>query len=173
MNFLEATFHICDTLGFLRVMYLIKMLLNIVRYVVPIIVIAMIIFDLTKNVINPKEKEGMSKIIKRITAAVIVFLIPTIVNLLVAFINYLELTDKSDTDYRGSACYTNGNIDCINKVNDYLNCEDVVDTNSKKQCREYRRCNGYSLDNSCGIQTKVDDSKCKSINEKGQYPFNR
>ena len=80
-------FYICDTLGFLQVMNLIKTLLNILRFVIPIIVILMLIMDLTKNVINPNEKEGMKKIVTRVSAAVIVFLVPTIINLIVYFIN--------------------------------------------------------------------------------------
>ena len=50
-------FYICDTLGFLQVMNLFKILLNILRFVVPIIVIVMLVMDLVKNVINPNEKE--------------------------------------------------------------------------------------------------------------------
>ena len=40
---LKIGFYLCDTAGFLRIMYLIKVALNIVRFIVPIILILMII----------------------------------------------------------------------------------------------------------------------------------
>ena len=91
-------FYICDTLGFLQVMNLFKILLNILRFVVPIIVIVMLVMDLVKNVINPNEKEGMKKIVMRVSAAVIVFLVPTIINLVIHLINII-FEDNTDTDY--------------------------------------------------------------------------
>ena len=49
---LNVSFYLCDTVGFLRIMYFIKLFLNIIRFVVPIIVICMIILDLVRNVIK-------------------------------------------------------------------------------------------------------------------------
>ena len=118
-------FYICDTLGFLQVMNLFKILLNILRFVVLIIVIVMLVMVLVNNVINQNEKEGMKKIVTLIAAAVIVFLIPTIINLIVHLINII-FEDNMDTDYTNSTCYTNANSECIKKIDDYLQCNIVI-----------------------------------------------
>ena len=134
-------FYICDTLGFLQVMNLIKTLLNILRFVVPIIVIVMLVMDLVKNVINPNEKDGMKKIVMRVSAAVIVFLIPTIINLIVHLINII-FEDSVDTDYTNSTCYTNANSECVKNLSDYLKCN-TVPKEEQSKCLDYRLCNGY------------------------------
>ena len=160
-------FYICDTLGFLQVMNLFKILLNILRFVVPIIVIVMLVMDLVKNVINPNEKEGMKKIVTRIAAAVIVFLIPTIINLIVYLIN-IVFEDSVDTDYTNSTCYTNANSKCIKDLDDYLKCNNVIES-EKEKCLDYRLCNGYKLSSSCNITTELDDNKCSKYNKDSSY----
>ena len=159
-------FYICDTLGFLQVMNLIKTLLNILRFVVPIIVIVMLVMDLVKNVINPNEKEGMKKIVTRIAAAVIVFLIPTIINLIVHLINII-FEDNMDTDYTNSTCYTNANSECIKNIEDYLNCTDVSGED-RKNCLTYRQCNNYKLSSNCSLTTELNDD-CNKYNTDSNY----
>ena len=158
-------FYICDTIGFLRVINLIKTLLNILRFVIPIIVIFMLIRDLTKNVINPNEKEGMKKIITRVSAAVIVFLIPTIINLIVHLINTV-FEDSYDTDYTNSSCYTNANKECIQKIEDYLNCTGVEE--ERENCLTYRQCNNYKLSSNCSLTTELNDN-CSKYNTDSNY----
>jgi len=161
---LDLSFFVCDTTGFLRIMYLIKVLLNIVRFVVPLILIGMTIFDLVKNVINPKNKDGMKKITNRLIAAVVVFLVPTIVSLSVSLIDYI--TDNNTTDYKLTSCYTNANMECINNIEAYLDCDDLGNNTSqdKRKCQAFRRCNSYELTNSCSIKTVLDDKNCFDIN---------
>ena len=159
-------FYICDTLGFLQVMNLFKILLNILRFVVPIIVIVMLVMDLVKNVINPNEKEGMKKIVTRIAAAVIVFLVPTIINLIVHLINII-FEDNMDTDYTNSTCYTNANSECIKKIDDYLKCNNVIES-EKEKCLDYRLCNGYKLSSGCNLTTELSDD-CSRYNNDSSY----
>lgn len=165
---LEIGFYICDTSGFLRIMYLIKMAINILRFVIPIIVIVMLGMDLLKNVINPNDKEGMKKIVNRVVAAIIIFLVPTFVNLVVHLIGYLEVASDSDTDYTISRCYTNANMECIQKIDDYLNCTDASD-NEKADCQKYRKCNTYVLSDGCNISTELDNYNCKNLNKDTTY----
>lgn len=179
---LEVGFYICNTTGFLRIMYLIKVLLNLIRFAVPIILILMVALDLFKNVINPKEKEGMKKIVNRIIAAVIVFFVPTVVSLVLYLMDYV-LDNKSE-DYKVSSCYTNANTTCINKVDNYLDCGDIYPKNLRsslsneekeklKNCKEYRRCNDYTLTSSCGVVTVEKKGICKRINEKVGFNYRR
>lgn len=160
---LNVSFYLCDTVSFLRIMYFIKLFLNIIRFVVPIIVICMIILDLVRNVINPNDKEGMKKIINRVVAAIVVFLVPTFINLVVHLISYIEVASDSDTDYKASRCYTNGTLECVEKVENYLNC-DGYEGEEQDKCKTFRQCNSYVLSNGCQIATERDDKNCKTIN---------
>ena len=160
---LNVSFYLCDTVGFLRIMYFIKLFLNIIRFVVPIIVIFMIILDLVRNVINPNDKEGMKKIINRVVAAIVIFLVPTFINLVVYLISYIELASDSNTDFKTSRCYTNATSACIEKIENYLNCNGYQDE-EQKRCKIFRQCNSYTLSDGCSIKTEFDDINCKTIN---------
>ena len=68
---------------------LVKFALNIIQWVVPIILIVLGTLDLVKAVIAGKEddiKKNQQTLIKRIIAAVIVFLVPVIVTVLMGWI---------------------------------------------------------------------------------------
>ena len=112
-------FFLCDTIGYLKVMSLIKTLLNIIRFVIPIILVVLIITDLFKNVLNPNNKESVNRIKSRIIAAIIIFLVPTLVSLVVYLIQVI-LDDNSSGEYKISSCYTNATSVCIEKVEKYL-----------------------------------------------------
>ncbi len=71
---------------FLRMIYIIGRIINIVRFVVPIVLIIRAAIDMYKHVINPEDKEGLGNIKNKIIASIIVFLTPTIVSLLYSFI---------------------------------------------------------------------------------------
>ena len=161
----------CSNLSVLRIIYLLKTLLNILRFVVPAILIVMIIMDVVKNVINPDEKEGVKKIKNRIIAAIIVFFIPTIINLVVNLINYI-FDDKYDMDYKDTLCYTNATSDCLEKINDYINCSeyelDENDNTIRQKCLTYRTCNFYRVNSNCSITT-IENSSCKQYNEDSSY----
>lgn len=64
-----------------------KLIINIIRWIVPIGLIVMTTIDVFKNVINPESKDGMKKIGTRIISAVIVFLVPFIFNLVLKLIS--------------------------------------------------------------------------------------
>lgn len=159
-------FFICDTLGFLQVMNLIKILLNIIRFVIPIIIIVLLIKDLVRNIIDPNNKDGIKTIINRITAAIIVFLVPTLIDLLINFIN-VATDNEYDTNYKVSSCYTNANSDCIKNIQKYLDCEGVSDSEISN-CKTYRYCNNYSLGSNCSVST-VEKDDCKGLNENSGY----
>lgn len=170
---LEMGFFICDTPGFLRIMYLVKLAMQFLRFAVPIILIVMIALDVTKNVIDPNQKEGMKKIINRLVAAAIVFLIPTLVNVIVSLIGYIEEVDENGLNYSETRCYTNANTKCIKRIEDYLNCEGK-DGEEARNCQRYRKCNDYKVSNTdrnggCYVTTVEDNKLCKSINSDSKY----
>lgn len=163
MTYFNIGFQVCDQIGFLRVMYIIKVFLNIARFVIPIVVIVMTMKDLFSNVLNPNDKDGVHKIIMRMVAAIIVFLVPTLISLVLSLIDYV-FDNGADTDYKTSNCYENANKKCISNINSYLKCEDVLN-NEYSDCMAYRSCNDYKLSGSCSVVTEVNEN-CKSINEK-------
>ena len=171
MYMFNLAFNVCDTEGFLRVVYFLKLAMNILRFVVPIILIIMITIDLYKNTISPKNKDGMKKITNRLMAAVIVFLVPTFINIFMEITAYFFEDSESyqnKTNYKLSNCYTNANLDCVNKINDYLMCKDVPEE-EVKDCQKYRQCNNYTLENNCLITTELNEQNCSTFNQDSKY----
>lgn len=77
----------CGDLG--PAVQIVKFALTVIQWVVPIVLIALGSIDLTKAVIAGEEKkikENQQILIKRVIAAVIVFLVPTIVSVVMNLI---------------------------------------------------------------------------------------
>ena len=157
---LNIAFYICDTLGFLRLMYVVRLILNIIRFVIPFIIVLMTVKDLFQNVINPNDKEGLKKIYMRVAAGIVVFLVPTLISLVLTLIDNV-FNNKEATDYKASNCYKNATTSCISKVEGYLNCSEIEDDDEKEACINYRKCNGYSLSDSCILSTEKDELNCQ------------
>lgn len=90
--------------GLISVIKIIKTVLNVIRFAVPIGLIVMTIIDVSKNVINPDDKDSLKKIGTRAIAAVVVFLIPTIVNLVM---NIIDIGFSNSQGYNVSDCWRN------------------------------------------------------------------
>ena len=67
--------------GVQGVLSMIFKIIDIIRIIVPVVLIVMTTIDITNKVIKPDEKEGQQKIIRRAIAAIIVFLIPIFIDL--------------------------------------------------------------------------------------------
>lgn len=105
---LEMEFWCAPGSGLLTVFKIIKIALNVIRLVVPIGLIVMTVLDISKNVINPDEKDSMKKIGNRLIAAVIVFLVPTIVNIIMGLVDVaLGSGAGSNYEYTLSDCWKN------------------------------------------------------------------
>ena len=90
--FILANPDVCTT-EMLQVMALIKFILNVVRFVIPIVLIVLGTFDLFKAVTAGKDEDIKKKqqvLIKRVIAGVIVFLVPTIVSILMGWLGNSE-----------------------------------------------------------------------------------
>ena len=96
--------------GIAEVVGLAKMVIKVLQLVVPIGLIIMGTIDMAKAVIagdEKKMKEAQKPFIKRIIAAVIVFLIPKIVNMVLSFVT----TGNSDWIDCWNSAEWNGTID--------------------------------------------------------------
>ena len=81
VDILAISWKWCAQDGVQGVLHLIRSLIGIIRIVVPIGLIVMTTLDIAKKVINPEDKDGQKKIMHRVIAAVIVFLVPTFITL--------------------------------------------------------------------------------------------
>ena len=98
----------CRQDGVLRIFYIVKTALNVIRLVVPIGLIIMIIIDLIGNVLKPDDKDSSKKILNRLLAAVIVFFIPTVINFVMTLIDKgANNNTGSSHNYNISECWTN------------------------------------------------------------------
>ena len=72
---------LCETTIVLKILLILKSLINIVKIVIPLILIVIIIIDVTKNILDPdKQKKVLEISIKRFISAIIIFFVPSIVN---------------------------------------------------------------------------------------------
>lgn len=80
----------CQNPDILRIILLFKKILNLVTILLPIILIIFLIIDLAKMMISGEEKQQgktMKTIINRIVFAVIIFFVPTIVNVVMTLVS--------------------------------------------------------------------------------------
>lgn len=101
--------------GIAEVVGLAKMVIKVLQLVVPIGLIIMGTIDMAKAVIagdEKKMKEAQKPFIKRIIAAVIVFLIPIIVNMVLSFVT----TGNSDWIDCWNSAKWNGAINVSNDL---------------------------------------------------------
>ena len=78
---------ICLNILILRIIYFAKLFITVLRFLIPIILIIMIIADLYKQMVNQDEKEGVKSVKNRLIAAIIIFIIPTIVNIIIGLLD--------------------------------------------------------------------------------------
>ena len=120
---------LCEDYRVLSVIYLIKTVIKIVSVFVPIILIVSLVIKYTSDVLKGDGKNQVlgKDVINKIMAAIIIFLVPTIVNMLISIIGF-----NSENN-----CYLNANRDYINslkekhdedKKNDY---DDIIKDNDK------------------------------------------
>lgn len=155
---------------FLRIIYYCKVLLNILRFLVPIILIIKTIIAFYKGILTPDDKEIVSKLKGRIIACIIVFLIPTIINL---FMNLISKAMESKTYNGFTECHEFASLDYIKILESMKLEEEEAKYLSKKEQKlaEYdklkltlKRIN-YSNKNSLKVgdsANKGDMIKCNS-----------
>ncbi len=76
----------CSDYALASTLSIIYNIINIIHIIVPIILLVMVTINLTQLVANPEEKKLLKKLTTKVLAAIIVFFIPTIMNV---FLNML------------------------------------------------------------------------------------
>ena len=94
----------CEQNGVLQAFKIIGLILFVVKILVPVLLIVLGTIDFVKALTNPEEKadkEAINMFVKRLIIGIIIFLIPTILDLLLNFVDGAEDTSKGF-----SACTT-------------------------------------------------------------------
>lgn len=102
--------HICDNVDILEIMKIVKLVINIIKIVAPIalIVSGMILFAKDTVSDNPDASKSLNILSKRVIASVLIFLIPTIVNILCNIVG----SDNVNL----ATCISNANTTKINAI---------------------------------------------------------
>lgn len=119
----------CTEPNILQVFYILKLALNIIFIVVPIIFMVMIFKDIFMAVVNSKPddelKSVLSKSIKRFIAAIIVFFLPSIFSFV--------FTDLVTVDASLLVCFENASLDKINEYKTMSEEERKADAAKRKE----------------------------------------
>lgn len=106
---------VCSDSTVLKVMGIVKLIMNVICIIVPIVLIILGTLDLFKAVTAGKDEDIKKKqqtLIKRIIAGVIIFLVPTIVTVLMNLIGVEGWkTCWNDADSSFSTLFTSDTID--------------------------------------------------------------
>lgn len=133
---------ICLNTVFLRILYYFKLFMTIIKFAIPLLLIIKITIDVYKKMINPEME--VKNIKNRIIAAIIIFLVPTVVDGLMGMIGKII-----NDDYNGLAvCYEFANLEYIEAIEEerreeeleeYLSEQEKALNEREKQMAAYRR----------------------------------
>lgn len=84
--FILATADACDDIALANILSLTQTAFNIICIAVPIILIFSLIWTIVKVITDPDQKHFIRKLISQIVAAIIIFFLPTLVNLIMAWV---------------------------------------------------------------------------------------
>ena len=113
---------LCVNPLFLRLLYISNIFLNVIRYVVPILLIIRTVMDIYKQVLDPNQEEGKKSIKNRLIACIIVFLIPTIIGVL---FNLIENVVVRNSYNDLSVCREFANLDYITELEKKIDQEEL------------------------------------------------
>ncbi len=101
--------------------YAVNFAITVIKIAIPIILIVFGMLDLGKAVVASKEdeiKKGQQMFIKRLIAAVIVFFVTFVVQIVIRFV-----TNGDNAVMRCLNCFVNGKLDVVDSSGQQLGCE--------------------------------------------------
>ena len=109
---------ICETSFFLQMFLFLKILRRLLFLILPIVLIIVIIIKIYKNIVNNGNelKQELKNVKNKLIAIVIIFLVPTIVNIVMSLMS-VDVRDSYKT------CLENATVE---KINYYSNIEEEV-----------------------------------------------
>lgn len=106
----KMTVNVCSDPDFLRIMLFVNTLLTIAKIILPLAIIVVATLDITKLILEgtPDEfKRQSKKFVNRLISAVIIFFIPTIINVIFGFV---------DETFDFMPCFTNATQENVKKA---------------------------------------------------------
>ncbi len=150
----------CDNLLSVRIVYLFKTFLNIIRFIIPIILIIRISINVYKGVIS--ENDDKNEILKnssnKVIAAIIVFLVPTVISVIISFLGMIDNNaTKVETSFLTCYNYVNKEvlIEYIENEKQRINDENEQD---RQQSQLYIAANKAYKENIPSINKKNNNS---------------
>ena len=97
--------NLCESYGFLRGVYFIKLVIGILQVLIPLILIVTILIEMYPLIVNPGDVKKVTKSVKnKLIAAVIIFLLPSIVNIVM---------NQFDKKSNFATCYNNATAEGV------------------------------------------------------------
>ena len=170
---------ICDSPAVLEVMLIVTKVITIIRIAVPILLIISLMIGFAKAVSN-NDNDALEKAkkasVSKVIAAVLVFLIPTFVDVIVGIVNpnseYKEcLSDISsetvDKAYDNNMEKLLGSAETNKNLYDYYNAQNYLENIKDSSKKQYYQRRLEDLKKEIDYSKKVSETKSESKN--GQY----
>lgn len=116
MNILDVM-STCNSAALANFLSIVKNILLIIQIVAPILLIIAGVIEFTKLSINPDDKNGFRKVLNKVIAAFIIFLIPVLINAVMGLVG-------ESTNF--SSCWNNEDDIVSTNGDNYI---DINDTN--------------------------------------------
>ena len=134
---------ICVNVLVLRIIYFAKLFINVLRFLIPIILIVKVGIDIYTQMMNPDNSDRIKGIKNKIIAAVIVFLIPTVVSVIINIIDSMTGANHNSTLHTCLEFSTDEYITELQKIesdNEYLEeLEELYLSGEEKSLSEYEK----------------------------------
>jgi len=78
--------------GIIKALSFIISILNVIRWIVPIGLVAYTSYEMIKKVLNPDDKDFMKHITNRVIAAIVIFFVPLIINVILKVVDMVRGT---------------------------------------------------------------------------------
>ena len=159
----------CTNPDILRVIYFFLIIIDIVKIIIPIGLIVLGLIDFSKSVISSDEKtqkKSVSLFMKRILYAVLVFIVPWIVEVLMVTLGNLAVTDSNEVNF--TDCIENANKEKIEEL------ENAIEEDSAKNEQQVENNNEQKTKNSNKVCWQCNDnSSLYSWGDKDTTPSNQ
>jgi hypothetical protein len=103
MYLLTSINNTCSDAALARGISIIYTVIQWISIIVPIILIVSLVISLISMTVDPNQKDGQKKIVRKVASALIIFLVPSLLGVVMSFLNYTS-NEKSEI-FNFTTCY--------------------------------------------------------------------
>lgn len=158
----------CTNSGIVRIVYLLKVFMNLLKFVLPIILIVMTFIDIYKNILFSGDSKNatIKKTANRLLACIIVFCVPTFINLLMALIGKIGFdTNSYKTTF--ATCYTEATPELIETLEEQEKLKISKEEEAKKK-EALEQASKMEAER----EAKIEENKKNNASSGGEYKSN-